>query len=117
MSLAPRVVLVHRATELEELLARHGTRGQAEFFLTSRGRSIDEVESRHTATRAAIARVGAAIPIHWRRGTVERTDLARFMFEPDDIIVVVGQDGLVANAAKYLAGQPVIGINTDTARN
>ncbi len=68
-------------------------------------------------TDAALATVSAAIPIDWRRGTVERADLARFMFAPDDVIIVVGQDGLVANVAKYLDGQPVIGINTDTVRN
>lgn len=39
MSLAPRAVLVHRTTEYEELLARHGTHGQAAFFLTSRGQA------------------------------------------------------------------------------
>ena len=37
--------------------------------------------------------------------------LARFLFEPGDVVIVVGQDGLVANVAKYLDGQPVIGIN------
>ena len=49
MSLAPRVVIVHRATELDELLARHGTRGQAAFFLSTRGRAIDELEERTPA--------------------------------------------------------------------
>lgn len=40
MSLPPRAVVVHRTTELTELVARHGTRQQAGFFLTSRvGRS------------------------------------------------------------------------------
>jgi hypothetical protein len=117
MTLAPRVVLVHRATELEELLAHHGTRGQAAFFLSTRHRSIDEVAARHVAAVAALATVSAAIPIDWRRGTVERADLARFLFAPDDVIVVVGQDGLVANVAKYVDGQPVIGINTDIDRN
>jgi hypothetical protein len=117
MTLAPRAVVIHRATELDELLAHHGTRGQAAFFLTSRNRSIDEVVARHEATEAALAMVSAAIPIDWRRGTVERADLARFLFAPDDVIIVVGQDGLVANVAKYLDGQPVIGINTDTQRN
>ena len=34
MTLAPRAVLVHRRTEFQELLARHGTRGQAAFFLS-----------------------------------------------------------------------------------
>jgi hypothetical protein len=117
MTLAPRVVIVHRRTELEELVAHHGTRGQAAFFLDSRGRSLAEVEARHAATHNALAVATAAIPIDWRRGAVERADLARFLFAPDDIVVVVGQDGLVANVAKYLDGQPVIGINSDPARN
>jgi hypothetical protein len=117
MTLAPRVVIVHRTTELDELLAHHGTRGQAAFFLSTRGRTIDEVQARHTATRNAITTVSAAIPIDWRRGTVERSDLDRFLFAPDDVIVAVGPDGLVANVAKYLDGQPVIGINPDPARN
>lgn len=117
MSLAPRAVVVHRTTELNGLLARHGTRGQAAFFLATRGRSIDDVEARDAATRQAITAVTAAIPIDWRRGKVERDDLSRFLFAPDDVIIVVGQDGLVANVAKYLDGQPVIGINTDPARN
>lgn len=115
--LAPRVVLVHRRTELEEALQRHGTHGQAAFFLTSRGRSIDELEYRHSLTRSALSAAAAAIPLDWRQGRVERSDLARFLFEPGDVVVVVGQDGLVANVAKYLDGQPVVGINPDPERN
>jgi len=110
VSLAPRVVLVHRRTELAELLARHGTRGQAEFFLRTRGRDLAEVTAADIAQRAALTAVSAAIPLDWRRGDVERGDLARFLFTPEDVVVVVGQDGLVANVAKYLDGQPVIGI-------
>ena len=117
MTLAPRVVLVHRRTELDDLLTRHGTRGQAAFFLSTRGRHIEELEARHAQTQAALSTVAAAIPVDWRRGRVERTDLSRFLFEPDDVIVVVGQDGLVANVAKYLDGQPVIGINPEPGRN
>lgn len=117
MTLAPRVVLVHRHTEYEELLARHGSRGHAAFFLSSRGRSLDDTERRHHRNRAALAEVAAAVPSDWRGARVERGDLDRFLFAPDDVVVVVGPDGLVANAAKYLAGQPVIGIDTDPGRN
>src|ERR1700712_1875475 len=117
MSLAPRAVLVHRRTELEELLARHSTRGQAAFFLSTRGRSLEEVEQRHEAQQAALAGVSAAVPADWRRGLLERADVSRFLFAPDDVLVVVGQDGLVANVAKYLDGQPVVGVNPDPARN
>ncbi|MEV6583639.1 hypothetical protein AB0M92_36475 [Streptomyces sp. NPDC051582] len=117
MSLAPRAVLVHRRTEYEELLARHGTHGQAAFFLSSRGRSIDEVVHRHHRTGQALREVAAAVPLTWRSSRVERADLDRFLFAPQDVVVVVGQDGLVANTAKYLRGQPVVGIDTDPGRN
>lgn len=117
MSLAPRAVLVHRTSEYEELLARHGTHGQADFFLSSRGRSIREVAERHHRALRALADVAAAIPSPWRQARVERGDLDRFLFAPEDVVVVVGQDGLVANAAKYLSGQPVIGIDPEPGRN
>ena len=117
MSLPPRVVLVHRRTELDDALARHGTHGQAAFFLASRGRNIDELEGRHRRNQDALATVAAAIPVEWRRGRVERADLSRFLFEPGDVVVVVGQDGLVANVAKYLDGQPVIGVDPEPDRN
>ena len=117
MSLAPRAVLVHRRTEYEELLTRHGTHGQAAFVLAGRGRSIEEVAVRHRRNERALAEVAAAVPLRWRRSRVERADLDRFLFGPEDVIVVVGQDGLVANAAKYLSGQPVVGIDTDPGRN
>lgn len=117
MSLVPRVVVVHRATELAGLVARHGTRQQAGFFLAGRGRSLDELVARHDAQETALTTVSAAIPLDWRRTTVERADLARFVFGPEDVVVAVGQDGLVANVAKYLSGQPVLGINPDPGRN
>ncbi|WEO94698.1 NAD(+)/NADH kinase [Streptomyces sp. FXJ1.172] len=117
MSLAPRAVLVHRTTEYEELVARHGTHGQAAFFLASRGRDIEEVAERHRRAHRALAEVSAAVPLTWRQARVERGDLDRFLFAPEDVVVVIGQDGLVANAAKYLTGQPVIGIDTDPGRN
>ena len=117
MALAPRVVIVHRRTEYSELLDRHATRGQAEFFLASRGRSIEEVKARHDQLEASIALVSRSLADDTRQGRVERSDLDRYAFAPEDIIVIVGQDGLVANVAKYLTGQPVIGIDPEPGRN
>ncbi len=117
MTLQPRAVVIHRRSEYEELVARHGTRQQAAFFLEARGRRPDEVVAANALLESALQVVAAAIPTAWRRADVERTDLPRFIFGPEDIIVVVGQDGLVANTAKYLEGQPVVGINPDPARN
>lgn len=115
--LAPRVVIVSRRSELDELLARHGTLGAAAYFLRQRGRDLAEVTARHEALKAALTEVGAAVPADWRRGHVERADLPRFLFAPEDVVVAVGQDGLVANVAKYLDGQPVIGVDPEPGRN
>ena len=117
MTLQPRAVLVHRRSEYDELIARHGTRQQADFFLRTRGRSLDEIRSRHEALGRAVQVATAAVPAAWRRAEIERADLARFVFGPEDVVVVVGQDGLVANVAKYLDGQPVVGIDPEPDRN
>ena len=117
MALPARVVFVHRRSEYEELLDRHATFGQAEFFLTSRGRSIGDVLARHEAIEAALHLVSTSLPADVRQARVERGDLDRYLFAPEDIVVAVGQDGLVANAAKYLDGQPVIGVDPEPGRN
>ena len=117
MALRPRAVVVHRRTELEELLDRHSTRGQAEFFLKQRGRSLAQVQDRHDAAVAARRTVLSAVPSEWAVAEVERADLTRFLFAPEDLVVVVGQDGLVANLAKYVTTQPVIGVNPEPGIN
>lgn len=109
-SLAPRVVIVRRASEFQTLLARHGTRGQAAFFLKSRDQNIDDVEAVHARLQICIRQTKATVPAGWSLAEVEREDLDRFLFSNNDIIVAVGQDGLVANLAKYTDGQPVIGV-------
>ena len=112
----PRCVLVERATEYRQLLDRHATREQARFFLQARGIAIEEVEARHRAFDAARTTVLAAVPGDWRTAVVERDELDRFLFAEDDVVVALGQDGLVANVAKYLEGQPVVGLNPEPDR-
>ena len=102
---AARVVFVTRETDYELLLARHATREQARFFLETRGQRIEEVEARHEALRdGAARRLAGSVPADWRQALVRRADLDRFLFGPEDVVVAVGQDGLVANVAKYLDG-------------
>ncbi len=116
-STAPRAVVVTRETDYEALLARHATREQARFFLESRGQTLEAAEARHDRLQSALQQVRAAIPLDWRRSLIRRGDLDRFLFGPEDIVVAVGQDGLVANLAKYLDGQPVLGINPEPEVN
>ena len=113
----PRCVLIERATEYDDLLVRHGTREAVRFFLDQRGLSLEVVEARHRLQRGFRALVLGAIPFDWRRASIRREELDRFLFEDDDIIVVLGPDGLVANVAKYLREQPVIGLNPQPGVN
>jgi hypothetical protein len=114
-ALIPRVVLVTRPSEYDALLARYGTRPQAKFALESIGQSLGPLEARHERLRDAFATVSRAIPREWRTARLDRSELDRFIFEPDDLVVPIGQDGLVANVAKYLRAQRVVGINPDPA--
>jgi len=112
-SLPPRVVLVTRETELQALMARHTTLGQARFFLEQRRQRIEDVVARHETQARAIATARAAVPDDWTFAHVERASLDRFLFARNDLVVALGQDGLVANIAKYLSGQPVFGVTPD----
>jgi NAD kinase len=112
----PRIVLVTRKTPLQLLELRHGTLAQAEFYLRSRGESIREYRESHERLEAGFSQVVAALPADQRRTRVERDQLDRFQFAKDDVVLVVGQDGLIPNAAKYLDGQIAIGINPDPER-
>ena len=107
----PRAVFVTRETDYELLVARHATRDQARFFLETRGQRLEDIEARHDRFYSVLGTARAAVPADWRQTLVKRADLDRFLFAPDDVVVPVGQDGLVANVAKYLNGQPVLGVN------
>src|SRR6185436_822502 len=48
---------------------------------------------------------------------IDRTFLPNFDFGRCMLVVVLGQDGLVANTAKYVGDLPIVAINPDPARN
>ncbi|MEP0676717.1 MAG: sugar kinase, partial [Nonlabens ulvanivorans] len=48
--------------------------------------------------------------------TIDRQFVSSYIFSNKNIIIVIGQDGLVANTAKYSQGLPIIAVNPDTDR-
>ncbi len=106
-----RIVIASRPSAWEQLLLQHGTAGQVRFFLKERGLDAETLLEQDHWQNQAITQVEQAVPAEWRRAWITRDEFATFLFEPDDIIVAVGQDGLVPNLAKYLEGQPLLGIN------
>ena len=112
MSLEPRVVVVTRPSAYRELLDRHGIPGAVRFFLRDRDPDeLADLRARDDVWRRALDAVVTAVPAGWRLGRADRADLPAFGFAPGDVVVAVGPDGLVANVAKYLDDQPVLGVD------
>lgn len=111
-----RIVLIVRRTRLEDLVVRFNTVEQARFYIEHLGADFSDYEREHRAYQEAIRMAEATLRRFGRVQRLDRTLLPNFLFAPDAIVVVLGQDGLVANTLKYLDGQPVIGVNPDPAR-
>ncbi|MFM9863493.1 MAG: NAD+ kinase [Micropepsaceae bacterium] len=111
-----RVVLLTRATAKQAFVARYGSEGQTKFAMAQsvRGRAdFAKAEVEDTAQSRAVLRIRKALPADMKLAEIDRGMVAQFLFEPHDLVVAVGQDGLVANVGKYLDGQPVVGVNPD----
>lgn len=111
-----KIILVVRATRLADLKARFATKMQARFYVSQLGQDFSDYENEDTIYQEAIRVVHATISELGRVQLVQRAMLPNFVFGPEDIVVTLGQDGLVANTLKYLRGQPLIGVNPDPKR-
>ncbi len=107
------VIVVKRATELEELGKRFSTVKQARFMLERAGQDIAPIETRHQRYHAVLDGLRGSIPSGVKSQIIEREYLPQFTFEKDDLVVTVGPDGLVVNTAKYLSTQPIFAVNPD----
>lgn len=111
-----KVVLITRKTRLSELVARHNTLSQARFYVEHLGADFADYVAEHEAYDASLKQVLKTLGGWGRHQAIERTMLPNYVFGRDDIVVALGQDGLVANTMKYLDGQPLIGINPELSR-
>lgn len=111
-----RVVLITRRTRLAELVIKHNTFAQAKFYVEHLEADFSDYIEEDARYNQALNEVLGVLQRWGRYQHIERTLLPNFVFAEDDIIVTLGQDGLVANTLKYLQGQPVIGLNPDVAR-
>lgn len=111
-----RVVLVTRRTRLDELVARYNTLGQARFYVEHLGADFSDYLRENEAYAASLRVAVQALQAWGRYQLVDRSLLSNFVFAPSDIVVALGQDGLVANTLKYLEGQPLVGLNPEPSR-
>ncbi|MEY0331770.1 sugar kinase [Providencia rettgeri] len=111
-----RFILVIRKTRLQELIERFNTWPQAKFYLEHNHVEVDDYLNEHDLYQRQLVQAESILKSLGRFQLLERKLLPSYQFSKQDIIVVIGQDGLVANTLKYLKGQPVIAINPDPAR-
>jgi len=111
-----KVVLVTRRTRLEDLLARYHTREQARFYVEHLGADFEDYVAEHETYEAARRGVEEVLRAHGRYQVLDRRFTTNFLFGAEDVVIALGQDGLVANTLKYLDGQPLVGVNPDPSR-
>ncbi len=111
-----KIVLIVRETRLDELVSRFNTVQQAKFYVEHLGADFGDYLAEQRQYRAAVLEVEQSLRDFGRVQRLDRRYLSNFIFGVDDIVVVLGQDGLVANTLKYLDGQHVLGVNPDPRR-
>lgn len=111
-----KIILVVRETRLANLRTRFATSRAAKFYVSRLGGDFADYENEDTAYRAALQQAQQSLAEVARVQVVDRKLLPNFIFGPEDIVVALGQDGLVANTLKYLESHPLIGVNPDPAR-
>ena len=111
-----KIVLVTRPTRLAELVTRFNTVSQARFYVEHQGADFTDYQREDETYHHALVAAQGALSQVGRVHTLGRGFLPNYLFGPDDTIVTLGQDGLVANTLKYLSGQPVVGVNPDPGR-
>jgi len=111
-----KVVVITRKTRLAELIERFNTRAQAKFYIEHAGGDFRAYELEDDAYRRATETVRRSVEIGLKVQLVDRSLVPTFTFLPQDIVVTLGQDGLVANTAKYVGVQPIVAVNPDPER-
>jgi len=111
-----KIVIITRQTRADELVRRFNNMTQAAFYVEKMGGDIDEYVEESRVYKSAVSASLNQLHDMARVQQIDREYVPSFMFGDDDIVVVIGQDGLVANTLKYLSGQSLIAVNPDPFR-
>lgn len=107
------LVIIKGESRMKQLKKRFNTKRQAQFYMKSKGIDMDLVESEDEAIEESVETAQKALGNMMRTQVVDQNFLPNFSFGEDDVVVVIGHDGLVANTAKYVHNKPILGVNPD----
>jgi NAD kinase len=111
-----KIIIITRKTRLDGLIARFNTVDQAQFYVESLGEDFTDYIGEDLLYKNVVRETEATLSTIGRVQMLDRSYMANFVFGAKDTIVIIGQDGLVANSMKYLNGHAVIAINPDPKR-
>ena len=111
-----KIVVVTKKTWLEELIERFNTKSQAKFYIEHMGGSFEDYEAAHKQYYESLNKLKKLMPLDIKYQLIEKSFLPNFLFGPNNLVVCIGQDGLVINTAKYLENQLIIAVNPDPQR-
>ncbi len=109
-------IIVMNKTRLESLIERFNTKAQAKFYIERLGGNFEDYELEHNTFLTALTSLQIQLSKVIKNKTVDRQYLPSYLFSEKNVIVVIGQDGLVANTAKYSKGIPIVAVNPDKNR-
>ncbi len=111
-----KIILITQKTRLENLIRRYNTVGQAQFYIEHHGGDFEDYLVEDRVYRKAVDTAAAFLETYGRLQKIDREFVPDFLFSENDLVVVVGRDGLAANTLKYLTTQKLIGVNPDPVR-
>ena len=109
-------IVVKNKTRLETLIERFNTKAQAKFYIEHSGGDFEDYELEHERFQESLSNIQRQLSKVLKNKIVERPFLPSFLFNEKQVVVVVGQDGLVANTAKYVNEIPIVAVNPDADR-
>jgi len=109
-------IIIKNKTRLELLVERFNTKAQAKFYIERLGGDFDDYEIENDIFQNALQSLQLQLSKVIKNKIVERNFVSSFIFSENQLIVVIGQDGLVANTAKYSKNIPIIAVNPDKER-
>ena len=109
-------IIIKNKTRLETLIDRFNTKAQAKFYIERSGGNFLDYEKEHEVFHEALNLVQRNVSGVVKNKIVDRVYLPSFIFNENQVVITVGQDGLVANTAKYVKQVPIVAVNPDRTR-
>jgi len=134
-------IIVRNKTRLEQLTERFNTQDQAKFYITQSKKAFNfkkaaklskqeapqviedepdedfkmyDEEHKHFYQSFDLLQKNLSKLLKFK--VIQQDFLPSYIFSEKDLVIVIGQDGLVANTAKYVHNIPIIAVNPDPKR-